>query len=201
MRDAPETRQSLLLRLRDPQDHQAWTEFLAIYEPLIYRLVTRNGFQDADARELTQDVLLAVAGAIDRWNPDPQRGSFRGWLFRIARNLMINFLAKRRQRPLAIGDTDFNRLLNEQLAPESDESRYFDQEYKRQTFHWAAEQIRPEFQENTWQAFWQTCVDGTAVKEAAAKLNMSVGSIYVSRSRVMARLRKEIERVANEWKE
>ena len=198
MREAPETRQSLLLRLRDSQDHQAWTEFLAIYEPLIYRLATRNGFQDADARELTQEVLLAVAGAIDRWNPDPKRGSFRSWLFRIARNLMINFLAKRRSRPLAIGDTDFNRLLSEQPAAESDESHYFDQEYKRQTFHWAAEQIRPEFHENTWQAFWLTSVDGEAVKEVAAKLNMSVGSVYVSRSRVMARLRKEIERVAEE---
>jgi len=201
MREVPETRQSLLLRLSDAQDHQAWTEFLAIYEPLIYRLATRNGFQDADARELTQEVLLAVAGAIDRWDPDPKRGSFRGWLFRIARNLMVNFLAKRRHRPQAIGDTDFNRLLNEQSANESDESRYFDHEYKRQTFHWAAEQIRPEFRENTWQAFWLTSVDGEAVQEVAAKLNMSVGSVYVSRSRVMARLRKEIERIAEEWRE
>jgi RNA polymerase sigma-70 factor (ECF subfamily) len=198
MRDSPETRQSLLLRLRDSQDHQAWTEFLAIYEPLIHRLATRSGFQDADARELTQEVLLAVSGAIDRWDPDPKRGSFRGWLFRIARNLMINFLAKRRNRPLAIGDTDFNRLLNEQPASESDESQYFDQEYKRQTFHWAAEQIRPEFRENTWQAFWQTCVDGKHVKEVAQMLNISVGSVYVSRSRVMARLRKEIERLSDE---
>ncbi len=198
MREAPETRQSLLLRLRDARDHQAWTEFLAIYEPLIHRLATRKGFQDADASELTQEVLLTVAGAIERWNPDPQRGSFRGWLIRIARNLMINFLAKRRNRPLVIGDTDFHRLLDEQPAPESGESHYFDQEYKRQTFLWAADRIRPEFQENTWQAFWQTCVDGNAVKEAAAKLNMSVGSVYVSRSRVMARLKKEIERVAEE---
>lgn len=198
MREAPETRQSLLLRLHDSQDHQAWSEFTAIYEPLIYRLATRNGFQDADARELTQEVMLAVAGAIERWDPDPGRGSFRGWLFRIARNLMINFLAKRRNRPLATGDTDFNRLLNEQPADASDETRYFDQEYKRQTFHWAAEQIRTEFQDHTWQAFWQTCVDGSAVKEVADKLEMSVGAVYVSRSRVMARLRKEIERVGNE---
>ncbi len=198
MREAPETRRSLLLRLRDPQDHQAWGEFLAIYEPLVYRLAVRKGFQDADARELIQEVLLAVAGAIDRWDPDPKRGSFRGWLFRIARNLMINFLAKSRNRPLTTGDTDFNRLLNEQPADAVDESRYFDQEYRRQAFHWAAGRIRNEFQGHTWQAFWQTCVEGQAVRSVAENLEISVGSVYVSRSRVMARLRKEIEQIDDE---
>ena len=75
MREGPETRQSLLLRLRDAQDDQAWSEFLEIYEPLIYRLGRRHALQDADARELTQEVLLAVANAIDGWDPDPDRGS------------------------------------------------------------------------------------------------------------------------------
>jgi RNA polymerase sigma factor (sigma-70 family) len=164
----------------------------------VYRLARRNGFQDADAHELTQEVLVAVAGAIERWDPDPNRGSFRGWLFRIARNLMINFLAKNKNRPLAVGDTDFNRMLNEQPVATSDESRYFDQEYRRQTFHWAAEQIRSEFQEHTWQAFWKTSVDGCAAKQVAKELDMSVGAVYVSRSRVMARLRKEVERIVDD---
>jgi RNA polymerase sigma-70 factor (ECF subfamily) len=194
MREAPETRQSLLIRLRDARDHQAWSEFLEIYEPLIYRLARRNGFQDADAREVTQEVLLAVANAIDRWDPDPARGSFRGWLFRIARNLMINFLTKQRRQPQAAGDTDFNRLLQEQPAAGSNESAYFDQEYKRQTFRWAAQQIRRDFREHTWRAFWRTCVEGQGVKEVAADLNMSVGAVYVARSRVIAGLRKKVER-------
>ena len=195
MRDAPDTRPSLLLRLRDARDDLAWSEFLQIYEPLIYRLARCNGFQDADSRELTQEVLLAVAKAIDRWDPAPQRGSFRGWLFRIARNLMINFLTRQRRHPPGTGDTDFNRLLHEQPAADSQESAYFDHEYKRQAFCWAAEQIRPEFQEQTWQAFWRTCVEGAAIKDVAADLRMSCGSIYVARSRVMARLRAKIEQL------
>ena len=191
----PETRQSLLLRLRDARDHSAWSEFLEIYEPLVYRLARRKGFQDADARELTQEVLLAVFGAIGRWDPDPAHGSFRGWLFRIARNMMINFLAKQRRGPQPAGSTDFVRLLAQQPAPESDESVLFDREYKRAAFRWAADQVRDEFHDNTWQAFWRTCVAGIAIKQAAAELGMSVGSVYVARSRVMARLREAIQRI------
>lgn len=198
MREAPETRQSLLLRLRDARDDRAWTEFLEIYEPLVYRLVRRNGFQDADAQEVTQEVLLAVSKAIENWDPDPAKGSFRAWLFRIARNLMINFLTKQGRHPQGSGDTDFNRLLSEQPAPDSQQTAYFDQEYKRQTFRWAAEQVRGEFHEKTWQAFWRSCVDGKEVKQVADELEMSAGSIYVARSRVMAKLRAKIERLGED---
>jgi RNA polymerase sigma factor (sigma-70 family) len=195
---APQTRPSLLLRIRNARDEPAWAEFLEIYEPLVYRLARRKGFQDADARELTQEVMVAVAGAIDRWDPDPARGSFRGWLFRIARNLMINFLARERRHPHGVGDTDFRRLMEEQPAPQSEASEFFDREYRRQTFRWAAEQIRGEFHETTWQAFWRTCVDGLGILEVAKMLSMSVGSVYVARSRVMARLRKKIEQTVHD---
>ena len=134
-----------------------------------------------------------MAGAIDRWDPDPARGSFRGWLFRIALHLMINFLARQRRQPRPVGDTDFQQLLAQQPAPESDESAYFDQEYRRQLFHWAAEQLRDQLQENTWQAFWRSCVEGQPIKEVAADLQMSLGPVYVARSRTMVKLRKTIQ--------
>ena len=114
MDDTPATRPSLLVRLRNLQDQQSWEEFYTIYQPLVFRMARNQGFQDADATELTQEVFVAVASAIERWDPDPERGSFRGWLFRITRNLMINWLAYRRRHPTGTGNSDIRELLAEQ---------------------------------------------------------------------------------------
>jgi RNA polymerase sigma-70 factor (ECF subfamily) len=184
-----------LVRLRDPQDEQAWTEFVEIYDPLIYRLARQRGFQDADALELVQDVFLAVGSAIDRWDPDPCRGRFRNWLFRIARNLMVNLLVAQRRRPQGTGRTEIRRLLEQQPAPDGNDSAVFDQEYKRRLFHWAADRIRADLQDTTWQAFWLTTVVGKEAREVALQLGLTVGAVYKSRSRVMVRLRKTIQRL------
>ena len=56
----PTTRASLLLRLCDSEDHEAWVEFATLYEPVIYRILRQHGLQDADARDVMQELLLAV---------------------------------------------------------------------------------------------------------------------------------------------
>ena len=198
MTDSPATRQSLLVRLRDPRDGQAWGEFVAIYAPLIDRLARARGFQAADAADLSQEVFRAVAGAIDRYDPDPALGSFRGWLFRIARNLMINVLAAKRIRPQASGDSDIRELLERVPAPDAAETALFDAEFRRTLFHWAADQVRGEFRGSTWQAFWLTAVEGQPPDAAARAVGISVGAVYIARSRVMARLRAVIEQVEGE---
>src|SRR5262245_60824978 len=86
MGQAPSTRGSLIVRLRDPKDADAWRQFIDLYGSLIYSFSRKKGLQDADAADLMQEVLRSVAGAAGRLNYDPRRGSFRGWLYTITRN-------------------------------------------------------------------------------------------------------------------
>jgi RNA polymerase sigma-70 factor (ECF subfamily) len=137
MDQPPDTRQSLIFRLRDPGNAAAWSEFVALYEPLIYDLGRRKGLQEADARDLCQEVLLNVSRAVDRWDPDPARGTFRGWLSRITRNLLVNFLS-RQYHPRGSGTTSVQELLTAQPAADQTASALFDAEYRRRVFRWAA---------------------------------------------------------------
>lgn len=198
MTSAPETRASLVLRLRDARDQEAWTTFLEIYEPLIYRIVRQRRIQDADAREVTQEVLCAVASSVDRWEADPARGTFRGWLTTITRNLVVNFLIRQSRHPRGTGDTEFRLSLAEVPAPECEHSALFDLEQRRQVFRWAADQIRSEFRESHWQAFWRTAVEEQSVADVARDLAISAGLVYVARNRVMKRLREQVEQIRDD---
>jgi RNA polymerase sigma factor (sigma-70 family) len=198
MDDPPATRRSLIVKLRDPSDTDAWREFMALYEPLVYRLARRKGLQDADARDLCQEVFQTVAQAVDRWDLDPARGSFRGWLSRIARNLLVNFLTRRPYRLRGSGSTSVQELLEAQPAADPSATALFEAEYRRRVFRWAADSVRGQFAPATWQAFWRTAVDDRSPGDVAAELGLSVGAVYIARSRVLARLRQRIEQLGEE---
>jgi len=67
MTEYPETRDSLLVQVGDPQNAEAWEQFARIYRPVIFRLARRRGLQDADAHDLSQQVLMSVASSIEHW--------------------------------------------------------------------------------------------------------------------------------------
>jgi RNA polymerase sigma factor (sigma-70 family) len=194
---SPTTRASLLFRLRDSQDYEAWVEFVSLYEPIAYRLLRRHGLQDADAQEVMQALFMAVSRNIDRWDPAKERGSFRGWLRRVARNLVINWVKQRERRVIATGGSDVQAMLDNLPADSGAETAEFDQELRRAIFRRAAEQVRREVEPATWQAFWETGIVGTSPLDAAQKLGMSVGGIRVAKCRVLARLRAAVNEIEN----
>lgn len=193
------TRASLLLRLADGENRQAWAEFIDLYEPLVHRLLRKAGLQDADLREVAQDVFVAVSRHVASFEPFHERGSFRGWLGRITRNLLINLLEKRRHQPgIASGSTDMIRMLQEVPAPPTETTELVELEVRRRLFHHAADRIRKEFRPATWQAFWQTWVEAEEVNTVSQRLGLTPGAVYIARSRVIARLREEINRIGEE---
>jgi RNA polymerase sigma factor (sigma-70 family) len=198
MANSPTTRPSLLGRLGDARDHAAWSEFVAIYAPLVYGFVRKQGLQDADAADLTQDVLRAVSGAIGRLEYDPARGSFRGWLFTIVRNKLRNFLSRQPWEGQGQGGTSAQMLLEAQASGEEEQAAAWEREYEERLFRWAADKVRDGFEDATWQAFWLTAVEGQNAKAVSARLGMSVGAVYIAKSRVLARLREQVRALQGE---
>ena len=194
MPNTPTTRSSLLLRLCDPGDHEAWVEFVGLYEPVIYRLLRKAGIQDADALEIMQELLLAVSRNVENWKPREENGSFRGWLRRVTRHLVVNWV-RRRKRQLATTSLDMDSLLVADEPDSGDESRQFDSEVRRSLFHRASEQVRGEVQAQTWRAFWETAVCRREVGEVADQLGMTAGAVRVAKCRVIARLRVTVDKL------
>jgi RNA polymerase sigma-70 factor (ECF subfamily) len=171
----------------------AWQQFVELYGSLVYGFVRRRGLQDADAADLTQEVLQAVSQTMGRWQYDPSQGTFRGWLFAMTRNKMARFLKRRQRQPVGSGDSAAQERLNEEASPDADSEKAWDQEYQQQLFRVAAEQIRGNFTPTTWQAFWLTAVEGKSAAEAGATVGLSPGAVYVAKSRVLARLAEKIQ--------
>lgn len=198
MTNFPETRPSLVARVRDPDDQEAWREFVAAYAPAVYRLARRRGLQHADAEDLTQRVLMAVGRAVGGWRPDPARGRFRSWLATIARNAAANALARRRP-DAGVGGTDLLDLLAEQPADDEPSRQLVLLEFRRGLFRFAADRVREEFRGGTWEAFRLTAIEGLSAEEAAAELGTTAGAVYTARSRVIRRLREEVGRHDEEF--
>jgi RNA polymerase sigma factor (sigma-70 family) len=192
MADFPPTRASLLLRLRDHQDEGAWRQFVDLYAPLVYGYARKQGMQDADAADLSQDVLRAVAGAVGRLEYDPRRGAFRNWLFTIVRRKLLNWRTMQEHRPRGSGDSTTHQLLAESPAPGGMEVEW-EAEWEQRLVAWACAEVRNGVSSATWQAFWKTAVEGQPGKVVAAELGLTVVAVYHARSRVLARLKELVQ--------
>ncbi|MEO1616515.1 MAG: sigma-70 family RNA polymerase sigma factor [Planctomycetota bacterium] len=197
---APETRLSLIIRLRNPRDAAAWESFVDLYGNLIRQVALKLGVDADEAADIAQETLLSVSRAIDRFEPREGEFAFRGWLAKIARNQTLQTL-RRRRRPavplnsLSAGPSASGDSIPASLEPsESDPlEAIFETEHRRQLFRIASTNVRKRTGEVNWKAFWMTFIDEVSSEQTASTLGMRVAQVYVARSRVLAAIRKEVE--------
>jgi RNA polymerase sigma factor (sigma-70 family) len=192
----PETHPSLIARLASERNEAAWREFVSVYEPFLRRLIERQGVPERHALDVSQQVLAAIARSVGSWRDDGQPASFRRWVSRVARHVVIKFMSRERRQIGGQGGTDLLELLEQ--IPDAVESDAQSQAYEQELILWAGEQVRGEFRETSWKAFWATLVEGRSVADVAAELGVTPGSIYMSRSRIMARIRAKVEEVTSD---
>ena len=189
-----DTRETLLQRLRQPDDKVAWDEFHALYHPLLHNFFLARGLSPEDAGDVSQNVLGRISKAAPDFRYDPSKGKFRSWFFRIARNELNRFFAKqaRRKEFESVQETPGDAGHDAELES------IWNCEYRQQVFDWACQQVKPHFSANAWQAFWRTTVDEIPPGEVADELEVKIGTVYISKSRVIARLRERIASISGE---
>jgi RNA polymerase sigma-70 factor (ECF subfamily) len=188
----PDTRDSLLVQVRSPENREAWDEFAQLYRPVIYRLARHRGLQDADAQDLAQRVLMAVSSAIGRWEKTDETVRFRHWLSRVTRNAIVNVLS-RQPHDRAAGGSEICELLREHPGTDPESETEIDLEYRRELYLRAARIVRSDVEPQSWRAFEVTVIEQRSVDAAAVELSLSIGSIYAARSRIMRRLREAVQ--------
>lgn len=180
------TSTSLLVRLRvAPVDQAAWEEFVQRYGGRIKDWGKRWGLQEADAHDVSQDVLLKLVRAMQTFQYDPAQ-RFRGWLRTVAHNAWMDFARGRRPAPAAD-----DRLHS--LAARDDLANGVEAAYEQEILDRAMERVRPRVLPHTWEAFRLTALDGLPGAEAAARLGMAVTSVYKAKSNVQKLLEAEVQ--------
>jgi RNA polymerase sigma-70 factor (ECF subfamily) len=153
MTEFPDTQSLLLANIQSLENREAWAEFVQIYRPVVYRMARRRGMQDADAQDLSQDVLVRVSKAIDRW--EPQSGvRFRHWLRKVASNAIVTALKKSKQLGIVNGSAA-ERILAEATEVSAVTSELQDECFREQYLR-AAAIVKVDVSPATWAAFEQT---------------------------------------------
>jgi RNA polymerase sigma-70 factor (ECF subfamily) len=183
---------TLLGRLRrNPGDQEAWSAFVDRYGSKVYAWCRRWGLQDADSRDVTQNVMLALARQMRDFEYRPG-GTFRCWLKTVAHRAWCDFLSAQNRAPSVRG----GGALLDQLATAGDDLlRHLEEECERELLEAAMLRVRLRVQPHTWQAFVLTAVEGKSGAEVAGHLNLKVGTVWVARSKVQKMLQEEVHRL------
>jgi RNA polymerase sigma-70 factor (ECF subfamily) len=188
-------RPSLLFRLRDPRDADAWRIFVETYTPLVYAYCRRRGLQASDVADVTQDVMAQVLRSISDFSYAPERGRFRDWLGAVTRTKLLRFLS-RNGRAAKGGDAANYELFREVEDPDSD--TLWNEGFQARVLEVAMQRSRPDFEETTWRIFERAWIQGQPAPQVARELGVPTESVYVAKSRVLKRLREEVVALAED---
>lgn len=187
------TSATLLARLKDGRDEDAWSRLNELYAPLIRTWAERLGVRGADADDLVQDVLTVVVRRFPEFVHPDRPGAFRGWLRAIAANCAREAWRARRLSPVAPGGTDFGSYLARLEDPADDLSREWDREHDVYVTRRLLERIKGDFEAKTWELFRKFVLEGLPADKVAAAYGTSPNTVYIAKSRVLARLREEAD--------
>lgn len=180
-----------LLRRLAAQQPAAWERLVDLYGPVVYAWCRKWGLQPCDAENVGQETFLKVAQHVAAFRRDRPGDTFRGWLYRIARNTFLDHVRQRQEREIAHGGSGGQRLLEEvaDRPPSSDENRFSSDEAAL-LYRKALELIRGEFSARDWEAC-QGLMNGLAARDVAASLGVTTNVVYLAKSRILRRLREE----------
>ncbi len=187
----PTTSFALLTQLRqDPSDQAGWDEFVDRYGRHIFRWCRQWKLQEADAEDVTQNILMKLSQSLRSFAYDPSR-SFRGWLKTVAYHAWRDFEDNRRRGRSAAGDSQAEeRILA--LEARDDLVRKLEEAFDLELLEAAKARVRFRVAPHTWEAFRLVALEGLPVTEVAARLNLQVTLVYIAKSRVQKMLREEI---------
>jgi RNA polymerase sigma factor (sigma-70 family) len=185
----PTTRSTLLGRLKNPQDDRAWSGFVDLYLPLIYSYSRGRGLQDADARNVVQEVFLQVSRSIHNFEYNPTRGRFRNWLGLIIHQRILRQWQRETSAVRGVGD-GMGDTLGAGL-PREVESEWQDA-FRAHLYRAARERIRTGFDDDTWQAWQLTWEQGRSPQEAAEQLRKPPHWVYQAKFRVLQQLKAQV---------
>jgi len=186
------TSSSLLDRVK-ADEAGAWDRLVTLYAPLLYQWCRRWRLQEGDLADVFQEVFKTLVVHLAEFRKDREGATFRGWLWTITRNKVLDHFRKRKLEAEGAGGTEAWMNLSQIPAPEiPPDSEPEEAESIRRLYLRGLDLIRTEFEERTWQCFWRTAVEGRAPREVAIELSMSPGAVRVAKSRVLQRLREEL---------
>ena len=178
---------SLLERLREPAQQDAWGRFVDLYTPLIYYWARRVGLAQEEAADLVQDVLTVLVQKLPEFRYDPGK-SFRGWLRMVTLN---KWRENRRRKGVALAEARDSELAGV-VDPEADDA-FWQVEYRQHLVNRALKLMQAEFHPTTWKACWEFVVVGRPAAEVARQLGISENAVHLAKGRVLRRLRKELD--------